>query len=85
MKLLGRLADNVSFAMEMLEREDARRAAEQAKDRLTRMPRQRLHDQERKHPRRRPHDARHVPFADQEAVGIEGRVGPDERRRDHSG
>lgn len=38
MKLLGRLADNVSFAMEMLEREDARRAAEQAKDRLTRMP-----------------------------------------------
>jgi diguanylate cyclase (GGDEF)-like protein len=37
MKLLERLADNVSFAMEMLEREDARRAAEQAKDRLTRM------------------------------------------------
>jgi len=31
MKLLERLADNVSFAMEMLEREDARRAAEQAR------------------------------------------------------
>ncbi len=37
MKLLGRLAKNVPFALEMLEREDARRAAEQAKDRLTRM------------------------------------------------
>jgi diguanylate cyclase (GGDEF)-like protein len=34
---LGRLADNVSFAMEMLEREEARRTAEQAKDRLSRM------------------------------------------------
>ncbi|MEW6644953.1 MAG: EAL domain-containing protein [Pseudomonadota bacterium] len=36
-ELLQRLAENVSFAMEMLEREDNRRAAELSKDRLTRM------------------------------------------------
>jgi diguanylate cyclase (GGDEF)-like protein len=36
-ELLQRLAENVSFAMEMLERDDSRRTAEVMKDRLSRM------------------------------------------------
>lgn len=37
MNLLRRLAENVSFAMQMLERDENRRAAEHANERLTRM------------------------------------------------
>ena len=36
-ELLQRLAENVSFAMEMLERDEGRRAAERAQERMTRM------------------------------------------------
>ena len=36
-ELLQRLAENVSFAMDMLERDESRRAAEREQDRLTRM------------------------------------------------